>query len=260
MHLLGHPFIGAILTTCKPLNTEGEMSRQIRESNPCLIFTLPQYIHKVSATQLPIILVQGTKQEGGQSCVSTLRQLLQSDVNSLPSVKIRQHDTATLLYSSGTTGRNKGVISTHRNYIAMTDIEAGTICRVRVIFLFVQCPCSMSMAFFIWPLRLLLVRPSFIMPKCDSEEMLSAVQKYRVTHLFVFSPILIALAKSEIANKDDLSSLQQICLGGAPLKKMSYRSSVYGLTESSGAIAFTKTNEGIRNYCTAGSLSANVEE
>eukprot|EP01018_Ginkgo_biloba_P010310 Gb_08075 [translate_table: standard] len=239
---LGILSIGAILTTCNPLNTEGEMSRQIRDSNPCFIFTLPQYIHKISATQLPIALIQGTKQEGGQSCVSTLHQLLQSDVNSLPSVKIRQHDTATILYSSGTTGSSKGVISTHRNYIAMIE---GYRSRVDM---------QSQSHFFL----------------SSAHEMLSAVQKYRVTDLAVSPPILVALAKSEIANKYDLSSLQQIGSGGAPLgkdviEKFGARfpgiqvTQIYGLTESSGAIAFTKANERIKNYGTAGSLSASVE-
>eukprot|EP01018_Ginkgo_biloba_P033170 Gb_35943 [translate_table: standard] len=56
---LGIISIGAILTTYNPRNTEGEMSNQIRDSNPLLIFTLPQHIKKVS--QLPVIAIQGTK-------------------------------------------------------------------------------------------------------------------------------------------------------------------------------------------------------
>eukprot|EP01018_Ginkgo_biloba_P010314 Gb_18692 [translate_table: standard] len=217
---LGILSIGAILTTCNPLNTEGEMSRQIRDSNPLLIFTLPQIIHKVSAAQLPVILIQGTKQEGGQSCVSTLHQLLQSDVNSLPSVKIRQHDTATLLYSSGTTGRSKGVILTRRNYISgieghpsRDDIwsESNISC------------CTMPM-FHVYGLTytirsIALGMTMLVMTKFDFEEMLSIIQKYRVTQLPASPPIVIALAKSGSTNNYDLSSLRQIHSGGAPLGK-----------------------------------------
>eukprot|EP01018_Ginkgo_biloba_P010317 Gb_18695 [translate_table: standard] len=73
---LGILSLEAILTTCNKLNTKGEMSRQIRDSNPFLIFTLPQLIHKVSAAQWPIILIHGTKHE--DSTTQPLFSILQA--------------------------------------------------------------------------------------------------------------------------------------------------------------------------------------
>ncbi|MFZ8398882.1 AMP-binding protein, partial [Staphylococcus aureus] len=39
--------------------------------------------------------------------------------------RVTQDDTATLLYSSGTTGASKGVVSSHRNLIGMVQTIVG---------------------------------------------------------------------------------------------------------------------------------------
>eukprot|EP01018_Ginkgo_biloba_P010313 Gb_18691 [translate_table: standard] len=126
-----------------------------------------------------------------------------------------------------------------------------------------------------------------VMPKFDLEEMLWAIQKYKVTDLPASPPNLVALVKSGITNKYDLSSLRQIGSGIAPLGKdvieeftgrfpaVEVRQGLqlvcaltslvlgitqaYGLTESSGVITLTKTSEEIKRYGTAGLLNANVE-
>lgn len=58
------------------------------------------------------------------------------------------------------------------------------------------------------------------MVKFELEKVLLAVEKYRVTHLFVVPPVMIALAKqSLVMKKYDLSSLRQVGSGAAPLGK-----------------------------------------
>ncbi|XP_021986506.1 4-coumarate--CoA ligase-like 7 [Helianthus annuus] len=44
-------------------------------------------------------------------------------------------------------------------------------------------------------------------------------EKYRVTYLWVVPPVFLALAKQEVVNKFDLSSLKQLGSGAAPLGK-----------------------------------------
>jgi 4-coumarate--CoA ligase len=58
-----------------------------------------------------------------------------------------------------------------------------------------------------------------VMPKFDLAEMLSAIQQYRVKSLPAAPPILVALSKSPIVAKYDLTSLHTIGCGGAPLGK-----------------------------------------
>eukprot|EP01018_Ginkgo_biloba_P039669 Gb_04706 [translate_table: standard] len=219
---LGILSIGAIVTTSNPLSTQFEIQRQVMDSKPTMAFTQSDLVQKLSATQVPIILIQGNKRdEGGQSCVSTLHHLLQSDTNHMPSVKIKQGDTATLLYSFGTTGRSKGVICTHRNYIAaIAERQANRqiegrgrevqLCTMPMYHVFGFCVTIGCVA---------LEATVVSMPKFDLETMLSSIERYRVTVLPVVPPMLIALAKSTVAHKYDLSFLTQVLTGGASLGK-----------------------------------------
>lgn len=58
-----------------------------------------------------------------------------------------------------------------------------------------------------------------LMERFDFEKMLRAVEKYRITFIPVSPPLVVALAKSELVEKYDLSSLQFLGSGGAPLGK-----------------------------------------
>eukprot|EP01018_Ginkgo_biloba_P000574 Gb_34525 [translate_table: standard] len=145
--------------------------------------------------------------------------------------------------SRGTIGRRKGVISTHRNYIARIEgygSRGDMQSQSHISFCLV--PMFHIYGFFYTASSITVGATSVTMPKFDLEEMFSPVQKYR-----------------------------QIGLEGAPLEKNVIEevgarflgiqvTQVYELTESSDAISFTKMNEGIRNYGITGSLSANVEE
>jgi len=58
-----------------------------------------------------------------------------------------------------------------------------------------------------------------LMERFDFEGMLRAVEKYRVSYMPVSPPLIVALTKSDLVKKYDLSSLQQLGCGGAPLGK-----------------------------------------
>lgn len=259
--------IGAILNTANPLNTEREIVTQVKDSKPVIAFTLSHLVHKLRTTQIPVILIQGTLES---HCVTTLHDLLQSDLKDMPSIDIKQEDTATLLYSSGTTGKSKGVVSTHRNYVA-------SIVGNRARYETKGCKMYLSSIpmFHIYGLRSIVCILSagatiVVPPKFDMEEVLHSVERYRVTLLPTVPSVLAALAKSVVANKYDLGSLQEIHLGGAPLGKdviLSFTAKFphiqirqgYGLTETIGAIAYTNSDEENGRNGTVGLLSAVVE-
>lgn len=56
-----------------------------------------------------------------------------------------------------------------------------------------------------------------LMQRFDFEGMLKAVERYKISMMPVSPPLVVALAKSELVNKYDLSSLRILGCGGAPL-------------------------------------------
>lgn len=216
--------------------------------------------------------------DNGQNYISTLHKLLTSNPAHAPVVKIRQDDTATLLYSSGTTGMSKGVISTHRNLIAMVCIllnrlgfSSDNSTRNQTDSFLCTVPMFHIYGLAAFACGLLGSGSTIVvLSKFDLVEMLGLIQKYRVTYLPLVPPILLAMNKVDIARKYNLSSLHTVICGGAPLSKESTEEFIsrfpgvtitqgYGLTETMGVGASTNSQEESRHYGTAGLLSPNTE-
>ena len=61
--------------------------------------------------------------------------------------------------------------------------------------------------------------PVWIMPKFDFEKMLCYLEKYGVTDLFLVPPLVVMLVKSPLVKKYDLSSVEVLGSGAAPLSR-----------------------------------------
>ena len=137
-----------------------------------------------------------------------------------------QKQIATVNYSSGTTGLPKGVMITHANLIANSEqalhlkfandparrhmpSEERWIGFLPLYHAFGQLHTII--------LAIKLTTPVYVMSAFDFEKLLQIIQDRRITSMAVAPPILVLLSKHPATQKYNLSSLQQIICGAAPL-------------------------------------------
>jgi 4-coumarate--CoA ligase len=57
------------------------------------------------------------------------------------------------------------------------------------------------------------------MPAFDMETFLKTIQEHRITFIYVAPPVIVRLSRDKMVNKYDLSSVNMITSGAAPLTK-----------------------------------------
>lgn len=127
--------------------------------------------------------------------------------------------TAVILWSSGTSGKSKGVLLSHRaltaTLAALWHISASLDADQRWA--------AFVPFFHVFGLtNVLLLAPCcgatlFVMPRFDARALLDNVQRHRLTFLHMAPPVAALLAKGALPDRFDLSSVKGGVSGGAPL-------------------------------------------
>ncbi|MGW0036256.1 AMP-binding protein [Gordonia sp. NPDC003376] len=214
---------GATATTLNALFTAREIAKQLRDSQATLLVTIsalaPQAIEAAAEVGIPAESVvvldgEGLEASGHPNAVDLLGPNLPApEVSFDPATHL-----AVLPYSSGTTGNPKGVMLTHANLVSnvaqirpLQGMGADDVIIAVLPF------------FHIYGMTVLLnaalkARASLVvMPRFDLVEFLENIQNHRVTYAFIAPPVAVALAKHPVVENYDLSSLETIMSGAAPL-------------------------------------------
>jgi acyl-CoA synthetase (AMP-forming)/AMP-acid ligase II len=209
--------LGGINTTLNSLYTPDEAKFQLNDTGAKYLVTIPQFMDRAlpaaQGTGVQEIFVFG-EAEGATPFAS----LMQSD-GQLPAVDIDPaNDLVVLPYSSGTSGRPKGVMLTHRNLIAQMEQALATR-----VFQGGDTIMGVLPFYHIYGMVLILLLglrsggKIVTIPRFDMEMFLGVMEKYGVTIAPLVPPIVLGLAKHPLVDKFNLSQLRTVTSGAAPL-------------------------------------------
>ncbi len=161
----------------------------------------------------------------------------------VPEVEIADTDMGSLRYTSGTTGKPKGVIHNQGSYLIMVSniltsgfsIEEGDSIAL-------MGPVTHASGSMILP-HLLKGATVYILTRFDADEILELVQKERITTLYLVPTMIVMLLNHPKVKGYDLSSLKTIRYGASPIAPDVLKRAIeifgnvfiqgYGLTEGS---------------------------
>jgi acyl-CoA synthetase (AMP-forming)/AMP-acid ligase II len=210
---------GATATTINALYTANEVASQLSDASAKLLFTISALLpnawpaaQQVGLSADQVILLDGAE---GYPALSSLLAC----TGPVPEVTIDPaEDLAVLPYSSGTTGKAKGVMLTHRNLVA-NILQSNPIIRItghtRIL--------AVLPFFHIYGMQVLMNAGLYVgatvvtMPRFDLAEFLRIIAEHRTDRVFIAPPVAVALAKHPLVDEYDLSAIDTIFSGAAPL-------------------------------------------
>jgi acyl-CoA synthetase (AMP-forming)/AMP-acid ligase II len=290
----GITLAGGISSNINPLYSETEIAYQLGVTKSRFIFVHPSCLERVLKAndgKIQIIVMnEGTKIDSHM--IENNKLLLLTDLCSKEAKKAKydhakalldNHDpdaTVTLPFSSGTTGKSKGVMLTHKNLIA--NILQYIPLDGKHLFPRGNKPRGTTLIplpfFHIYGLVVGLLCGHYIgarsvfMPSFDLQRFLELVQQYKVTRTYLVPPIILGLSKHPMVSNYDLSSIECIISGAAPLgsdiqsacaeRLNCYVKQAWGMTELSpvGTMTYEEMAKDVKDLKgTSGILVASTE-
>ncbi|KAF8036944.1 hypothetical protein BT93_B0002 [Corymbia citriodora subsp. variegata] len=266
--------LGVVVSPANPLGSPSEIAHQVRLTRPSIAFSTSDIAPKLPRVPLGTVLVDSPEFDSMLARPGSSGDGPTAETTTLPPTRVEQSDPAAILFSSGTTGRVKGVLLTHRNLIALLAglyhlREERDELEPHPVSLFTL-PLFHVFGFFMLVRAFAFGETAVLMERFDFVAMLRAIEKYRVTYMPVSPPLIVAFVKSEITGKYDLSSLQLLGCGGAPLGKEvadRFRDKLphveiiqgYGLTETCGGATRTLGPDEASHHGSVGRIAENME-
>jgi len=255
---------GGTMVPVNPMNKGRELTTILTDSGSRALLTLEELWRDVAREVVPDTdvsisittseldflgdsrpkLLQGIGRHRDDATIDLVELIEKHRGVELEPVSLAPDDVAFLTYTSGTTGPPKGAMNTHRNVVfnSQTYREWGGLDAREVVVLGVAPLFHVTGLIAHMGVSLLTGMPLVLFYRYDPDTALEMIEKHKATFTVGAITVYISLMNTPSAETRDLSSLQKILSGGAPIapatveafqdKVGAYIHNVYGLTET----------------------------
>ncbi len=246
--LLGAAKGGFVLTTLNFMLDPVGLSYILRHSDARVILFQSEFsaVVELIASDCPA-LEHCIDLDGVTEFAKGYEDLLTASSDEDPKVRVHESDLWLLVYTSGTTGRPKGVMLSHRNICTnVADSASGVGLTISTINLNV-CPLyHVAASVFQTLTTFYLGGKSVTLESFDPVAVLEAIARERITYTFFVPTMIFRILELKDAGCHDLSSLKRVGYGAAPMPIDRLKKAIdlfgmtlfqgYGLTESTANI------------------------
>lgn len=245
--------VGAIVVPVNAKFTQSEVNHVITDAGAKAMIVHELLFEHAKEVQCSLKITTGSAKGDFYS----FEQLIQS-ASILPVYcKLTEDDLSTILYTSGTTGKPKGVLFTNRNILTVAQMMAVEMEFKPESRVLLMMPLTHSAPLHLFLITAVLVGATNVLtPNFTPDLLLEMVETERVTHFFGAPVAYLLTAQHPQLAEKDLSSMKWWVYGGAPLSqaevkyvqqafKTNHLTAVYGLTEAgpSGSLLFAHEHE-----------------
>lgn len=140
-----------------------------------------------------------------------------------PGVDVDSQDPWTIMYTSGTTGKPKGVVRSHESYMAeyyLNDINMGVRPSDKIMLVMPMCHVNSIYYSFAYTL---VTAPVFVYNESsfNPEDLLKCIERYQITFTSLVPThyVMILALDDEVKTKYDVRSIRQLLVSSAPARK-----------------------------------------
>ena len=200
--LFGTTKLGAIFVPLNHKLAAPEIEGIVADSQPAVVFYDPEFEHLSRADWVPI-----------RRAVEDWAPMPSDDPDPIP---VDQEEPHMLLYTSGTTGKPKGVVISHR-HVLWNCINTSLRLLMPTDTVLVHTPMFYTGGLNVFTLPAFYLGGAVaIMKAFSAAEVLREVERLKITALFAVPTQLLMMADSTDFQSTDLGGLRYIISGGAP--------------------------------------------
>ena len=207
---------GGTITTLNPTYTSSEIHHQLKDSGANFLITIPEIL---KTAQQGIALLEDIQIciIGEADSIPSLLNFYGTPLEQQVAIDLDKH-TLVLPYSSGTTGLPKGVCLSHRNLVMNVDQTATA-----AEFQKGETAAAFLPFFHIYGMTVMMNMHLacggilITMPRFDLDLFLRISQNHMSRRMWIVPPVALALAKHPLVEEYDLSLIDQVFSGAAPM-------------------------------------------